>query len=277
MQFKLRKLTQWLLDIGMIDKLVSFLDPTLPPEVFLVNQSHAIGSQVLIDMIAITYQMPMSLDPNAPPPVAGTSTCNTRLVHEMKTGKVLQRLLGFILDREKPNSASSLINGSSVVMELIRKYCNEIEIAETQYHDFSVAAQARGFNDPYPSIGKIWTLSKDMNDLFIEFSERLPEFAQVLDKPSTKLFPFEYEMAEPENFGSERLKVCELFAEFIHLQYLLSSSPLFEIMVDPKQVEGFMIADGLMLVSTKMVQHGILSRCIVKSAKVEVLFYVSVE
>jgi hypothetical protein len=34
-----------------------------------------------------------------------------------------------------------------------------------------------------------------------------------------------------EPVGSERLKVCELFAELIHLQYLFTSSPLFEGLV----------------------------------------------
>ena len=35
--------------------------------------------------------------------------------------------------------------------------------------------------------------------------------------------------------GSERLKTCELFAEILHLQYLYTSSPLFEkLLVTPE-------------------------------------------
>ena len=40
-----------------------------------------------------------------------------------------------------------------------------------------------------------------------------------------------------EPLGSERLKICELFAEFIHLQYLFTSSPLFEGLVQVYYVD----------------------------------------
>jgi hypothetical protein len=47
-----------------------------------------------------------------------------------------------------------------------------------------------------------------------------------------------------EPVGSERLKVCELFAELIHLQYLFTSSPLFEGLVQDYTVVA--VADPLL-------------------------------
>ena len=147
-------------------------------------------------------------------------------------------------------------------MEIIRKYCSEVEVAESQYHDFTVT-RTPGQSQEYPGKAKIVQLSTDLNDLFDELCVRLGDFADVLDNPSEKLFPFEYRMASKLNFGTERIKVCELFAEMVHLQYLFTSSPLFELMVDPKTIKGQNVADGLIMVTSKIIEHSMLTRCIV--------------
>ena len=84
-------------------------------------------------------------------------------------------------------------------------------------------------------------------------------------------------MASKTNFGTERIKVCELFAELVHLQYLFTSSPLFNLMVDPKTIKGTTVADCLILVTTKIIEHSLLIRCIVSFIYQEVFFSVSLE
>ena len=247
---------KWLLKIGLIEQLISFLDPKLPSE------SHLQGSQTLIDIIALSYQMPLGYDPAANPQASSHPSCNNRLVAEMRKAKKLNLLLSYTLDRGKQFSASSLIQGICVLMEIIRKYCSEVEIAEGQYHEFTVN-KTPGQSIEYPAKQKIIALSTDLNDLFAELCVRLGDFAEVLDNPSEKLFPFEYRMASKTNFGTERIKVCELFAELVHLQYLFTSSPLFDLMVDPKTIKGNNVADGLIMVTAKIIEHSMLTRCIV--------------
>ncbi len=99
-------------------ELFLLLSPANEPEI------HAIGSQTLIDVITLTYQIPV-FDPTNPtePPKATNPGGNNLLVMEMKTYKSLEQLFGYMLDRTKPGSSSSLISGISVLMELIRRYC----------------------------------------------------------------------------------------------------------------------------------------------------------
>ena len=75
-----------------------------------------------------------------------------------------------------------------------------------------------------------------------------------------------------EPVGSERLKVCELFAEIIHLQYLFTSSPLFEGLVqnyDPVPEEGqpeviptVRVIDELLIITDKMVAEKVFILCL---------------
>jgi hypothetical protein len=75
-----------------------------------------------------------------------------------------------------------------------------------------------------------------------------------------------------EPVGSERLKVCELFAEVIHLQYLFTSSPLFEGLVqnyDPVPEEGqpeptptVRVIDELLIITDKMVSEKVFILCL---------------
>ena len=67
--------------------------------------------------------------------------------------------------------------------------------------------------------------------------------------------------------GPERLKICELFAEVVHLQYLLTSSPLFDALVQSQTSdqgeEEATVAEGLMTLCDKFVEFNILTCCIV--------------
>lgn len=88
-----------------------------------------------------------------------------------------------MLDHDKPNSTSSLINGINILMELFRRYCSEIEHAEFQYHEYLVESE----NDPdveiLPSFESLTSLSIDTNALFLVLGENLPKFCAYLDLP----------------------------------------------------------------------------------------------
>ncbi|KAJ3261114.1 hypothetical protein HK103_006423 [Boothiomyces macroporosus] len=233
---------KWLRDQGLIMNLVSLLDPKLDAE------CHTIASQTLIDIITLTYQPANAFDPTAPPEVARPSGGNNNLlIMEMKTEKILTQLIDFMLDRTSENCTTSLINGISVIMELIRRYCSEIESAEVQHHEFNVRNQNGNPNTPYPGLDKIIALSIDLNDLF---------YGQPVDTTVGKQIPL----------GSERLKICELFAEFIHLQYLFASSPLFDMMVCPTDDESaapeVTVVDGLIMLTESFIREKIMERCI---------------
>jgi len=65
--------------------------------------------------------------------------------------------------------------------------------------------------------------------------------------------------------GTERLRVCELFAEVIHLQYLYSSSPLFDrIVFEQKEGEHKRtLVEELITITDKFTERKMLPICLV--------------
>ena len=154
--------------------------------------------------------------------------------------------------------------------------CSEIETVEMHHHDYTIQAQSIANPPPYSGIEKVISLSTDLNDVFSTFCDNLKQFAFALDHPKSITGPTDTTLGKQTPLGSERLKICELFAEFIHLQYLFTSSPLFDMMVvsSPDSetpplsagLEGFTVADGLILLTEKFVEEKIMERCIVRYA-----------
>ncbi|KAJ3323406.1 hypothetical protein HDV06_001926 [Boothiomyces sp. JEL0866] len=206
--------------------LIANLVSLLDPK--LDAECHSIASQTLIDIITLTYQPVNAFDPNAAPEVPRPSGGNNNLlIMEMKT---------------------------------------EIESAEVQHHEFNVRNQNGNPNTPYPGVEKIIALSIDLNDLFYVFCGNLSKFAYALDNPLSVSQPVETTVGKQTPLGSERLKICELFAEFIHLQYLFASSPLFDMMVCPTDDESaapeVTVVDGLIMLTETFIREKIMERCI---------------
>ncbi|KAI8902539.1 SIT4 phosphatase-associated protein-domain-containing protein [Globomyces pollinis-pini] len=249
---------KWLRDEGLIAKLYSQLDPKLDSDV------HTIASQTLIDIITLTYQ---NLDPTQPE-IQRTATGgnNNILLVEMKSRKLLEQLMGYMLTRDQPPAqcTSSLASGIMVIMELIRRYCSEIETAEMQHHEYTIQFQNTTSPPPFQGMEKIISLSTDLNDLFAVFCENLEKFAFALNHPLSVVGEVDTTVGKQIPLGTERLKICELFAEFIHLQYLFTSSPLFDIMVyhDNSAENTATVADGLILVTENFIKQKILENCI---------------
>jgi hypothetical protein len=89
---------------------VAQLDPNLHPEV------HSSASQSMLDMLAVSYQS------TAPPDEFRVISANS-LIRELKGPAMMNWLLGFMLDATAPNMSSSLMNGSNIVIDLVRRYC----------------------------------------------------------------------------------------------------------------------------------------------------------
>ncbi len=144
------------------------------------------------------------------------------------------------------------------------------------HHDYTIQAQSMANPPPYSGVDKVISLATDLNDVFLVFCDNLKNFAFALDNPKSITGPTDTTLGKQTPLGSERLKICELFAEFIHLQYLFTSSPLFDLMVLPTSnheqpkshsdlPDGFTVADGLILLTEKFVEEKIMDRCIVGS------------
>ncbi|KAJ3023801.1 hypothetical protein HKX48_000935 [Thoreauomyces humboldtii] len=223
---------EWLSKEGLITTLVSRLDPVLSAE------THNTAAQTLLDVIAVSYQaigpqesvLPAGMTGNAEDlPLAPTLSGGNVLVDELKSEAMMNKLSTYMLDQTTPQSATTLTNGINIIIELIRRYCSEIEQAEYQQHQYQVQPIQNRQGPPLPSEDKLKALAIDLNDLLRVIGCRLLQFAELLHAPR-------YSDDRPKSgthvpLGSERLKTCELFAEILHLQYLYTSSPLFERLV----------------------------------------------
>ncbi|KAJ3289499.1 hypothetical protein HK104_007414 [Borealophlyctis nickersoniae] len=225
---------QWLAGEGLIPSLVGRLDPNQDTEI------HNTASQTLLDIIAVSYQ---NLNPTEQvlPGLGGmgdqmnfpSSVGGNTLVDELKSEAMMTKLVGYMLDKSAPNAGSTLTNGINIIIELIRRYCSEIEQAEFQQHQHQLQQQAGRQGPSPPSEEKLQSLSTDLNELLHVLGSRIVQFSELLTNPRN-LNPIDTTLGKQTPLGSERLKTCELFAEILHLQYLYTSSPLFEKLVVTK-------------------------------------------
>ncbi|KAJ1342806.1 hypothetical protein BSLG_002625 [Batrachochytrium salamandrivorans] len=133
------------------------------------------------------------------------------------------------------------------------------------------------------------SLVDEMKELIRKYcsvvKDNLPEFVKLLAAPKNIIGPIDLATAQPRSqkypaLGSERLKICELFAEFLHLQYLFTSSPLLDSFITPPPygvhssatsetpeyvAPAFTVIDGLMALTDCLVEEKIMVVCIVKS------------
>ncbi|KAJ3015415.1 long-chain fatty acid-CoA ligase [Thoreauomyces humboldtii] len=157
------------------------------------------------------------------------------LVDRLKSEEIMNKLSEYMLDQKTPQSSTTLTNGINILIELIRRYCSEIEQAEYQQHQYQVQPAHLRQGPPPPSDEKLQALATDLNDLLRVVGCRLMQFAELLhssrgseEQTTTN--------GQSQPLGSERLKTCELFAEILHLQYLYTSSPLFERLISASTI-----------------------------------------
>ncbi|KAJ3000160.1 hypothetical protein HDV02_000443 [Globomyces sp. JEL0801] len=166
------------------------------------------------------------------------------------------------LDPTQPEIQRTATGGNNNILLVEMK--SEIETAEMQHHEYTIQFQNTTSPPPFQGMEKIISLSTDLNDLFAVFCENLEKFAFALNHPLSVVGEVDTTVGKQIPLGTERLKICELFAEFIHLQYLFTSSPLFDIMVyhDNSGENTATVADGLILVTENFIKQKILENCI---------------
>ncbi|KAI9358621.1 SIT4 phosphatase-associated protein-domain-containing protein [Zopfochytrium polystomum] len=191
---------------------------------------HNTASQTILDVIAVSYQNIAALEAAIAAGEAISMDGSTSLVDQLKSADMMKKLADYMVDKESPNATSTLANGINIIIELIRRYCSEIEQAEYQQHQFQQQLISSPTGEALPTDQKLHQLATDLNNLLQVICERVEEMAVLLENPRT-MPPFSTLSGDVVPLGSERLKTCELIAEILHLQYLYFSSPLFERLV----------------------------------------------
>lgn len=130
---------EWLQQEKVIPILVSRFDPNLDDE------THTNIANTLIDINSVSYTSPLLTNDLLSGNIDGvnsflssqiTNFGGNALVDELKSKPIIEQLVGYMLDEKAPNSTSSLIHGTTVIIDLIRRYCGDIEQAEYQQHQY---------------------------------------------------------------------------------------------------------------------------------------------
>ncbi|KAL9556671.1 hypothetical protein MBANPS3_001757 [Mucor bainieri] len=180
---------KWLSDHGLLENLVDRLDP------YLDSEEHSIAQQCICEII----RMSQTSLPESP------SIGINELIINLKSESTMQKLAKFMLDPEAPNATSTLINGVSIIIDIIRHNNSDLENdpAVAALYDYqSTAVRAGG--------------SVSLADMLRVMGDHVPEFTHLLLKPRSVNGPIRTTLGELEPLGFERLKICELFAELLH-------------------------------------------------------------
>ncbi|KAF9150888.1 hypothetical protein BG015_007294 [Linnemannia schmuckeri] len=192
---------QWLSEEGLMPWLVNRLDPNFDEEV------HSIASQVLLDIIAISQ----SSHPEQPS--IGTNV----LIEELKSEVIVSQLVSFMLDRDAPYSSSTLINGVTIFIELIRRNNSDYDVEPLPPNATEPAREA-----------------VDLSDLLKVLATRIEDFKDLLIVPRSTTGPILTSIGKQTPLGFERLKICEMFAELLHCSNMavLNSKPIITVSAD---------------------------------------------
>jgi hypothetical protein len=104
------------------------------------------------------------------------------LIDQLKSEAVMTQLVNYMLDPSPASTSSILTNGINIIIELIRRYCSEIEQTEYQQHNYHITPHHNNIPFP-PSPEKIEALALDLRDLLGVLVGRLDEFAGLLQTP----------------------------------------------------------------------------------------------
>lgn len=267
---------EWLQKEKVIPNLVTRFDPNLDDE------THTNIANTLIDINSVSYTSPLLTNDLLSGNIDGvnsflsTSITNfggNALVDELKSKDIVEQLVGYMLDDKAPNSTSSLIHGTTVIIDLIRRYCGDIEQAEYQQHQYDHFQQECMKDDNQyqdvvpptpPTKAQFEKLSLALNDLLNVLGNNLEKFENLLLHPKSVNGPIPTTLGDVVPLGTERLRVCELFAEVIHLQYLYSSSPLFDrIVFEQKEGEHKRtLVEELITITDKFTERKMLPICL---------------
>ncbi|ORX75068.1 SAPS-domain-containing protein [Anaeromyces robustus] len=242
------QIIEWLRDEHVISQLIDRLNPYNDPE------QHSLIIQILLEINALNYNQVVMVamadsimnsgDDESLLSFAQSKKINKiSLFDEIKDEEIFTKLIEFMFDNDAPYSTSSLINGINIIIELIRKYCSDIEQIEYQYHQYKLNQENNNSSSnntkngnsltpqmeevAKPSAEQIYMLAISINTILHIINSHLSDFKYLLSHPKSITGPVDTTLGKQVPLGSERLRICELFAEIMHLQYLFTSSPLF--------------------------------------------------
>ncbi|KAG1454043.1 hypothetical protein G6F46_008816 [Rhizopus delemar] len=181
-------IVKWLSEHGLLENLIDRLDP------YLDSEEHSIAQQCICEIIRMSQtSLPESL-----------SIGLNDLIINLKSEPTMQKLAKFMLDPDAPNATSTLVNGVSIIIDIIRHNNADLENdpAVTGLYGYSTSTIR-----PKPV---------SLADMLKVMSDHIPQFTQLLLKPRSVNGPVHTTLGDIEPLGFERLKICELFAELLH-------------------------------------------------------------
>ncbi|CAM0137266.1 sporulation-induced protein [Umbelopsis sp. WA50703] len=176
---------EWLNEQGLLDKLISKLDPNLDAD------DHSIAQQVISEII----RMSQTSIPESP------SIGSNVLINSLKSRETMTKLVDYMLDKKAHNSTSSLINGVAIIIDLIRHNNSDAELDHIDLY-----AGEEGIMEPPVSL-------KEMMEVL---ADRVGDFNNLLIHPKSVSSTIPTTIGDRMPLGFERLKICELFAELLH-------------------------------------------------------------
>ncbi|KAL7747225.1 sporulation-induced protein [Sorochytrium milnesiophthora] len=185
---------QWLASQNFIAMLVEYLHPKYSAEARI----HSNVSSALLDVIAMIQALSMD----------GARMEDSPLIKSVKSEATTRQLLEFMLDTKTGNVASTLVNGISIFVELIRRNSAELEEAYQRRLTEGGHASMGGEENPL-------RLPMDLSEMIRMLCLYLPDFQQRLTQAPPSSRQIESTIGKLAPLGQDRLRVCELIAELL--------------------------------------------------------------
>ncbi|CAO3646400.1 unnamed protein product [Cunninghamella echinulata] len=183
-------IVQWLSDGGLLENLIDRLDP------YLDSEEHSIAQQCICEIIRMSQTSLLDQ------PSIGIND----LILKLKSEQVMRKLAGYMLDAEAPNATSTLINGVTIIIDLIRHNNSDME-------NDPMLNNTYGYVNNNPVIRQT---SVSLADMLKVLADHVVDFNRLLTEPRSVNGPIKTSIGEQMPLGFERLKICELFAELLH-------------------------------------------------------------
>ncbi|KAI7866605.1 SIT4 phosphatase-associated protein-domain-containing protein [Spinellus fusiger] len=212
-----RGIVQWLSDLGLLDDLVDRLDP------FLDNDEHSIAQQCICEIVR------MSQTSLAESPSIGVND----LILELKSERIMKKLVGFMLNHDAPNATSTLINGVTIIIDLIRHNNSDMD------------------NDPmagnygYQTSTSLRHPTVSLADMLRVLADHVGDFNALLLNPRSVTGPMKTSIGEQMPLGFERLKICELFAELIHCSNMSNLNAVAQMAIEENKAHSTVFMEGM--------------------------------
>ncbi|CCJ28932.1 unnamed protein product, partial [Pneumocystis jirovecii] len=190
----------WLQSESLIPFLLSKIDPHTNPTIQMT------AADILKSIIAISAS-----------PIGQGGIGVNSLLCELASKESMEVLIEYMLHRDAPFSSSSLVNGASIIIELIRK--NNSDYDRPSFLDLSLTENSS------LAKGSIY-----LGTMLKIFASHISDFQKILFNP--KMVKDELQMAfgKVKPLGIERFRICELYAELLHCSNMvLLNSPKNEL------------------------------------------------